>query len=66
MEMNNDLFMITPTTAALMLKCSPQTVCNLADRGELACIRDSSGRRLFTRSAIEALLRKRRERERAE
>jgi excisionase family DNA binding protein len=50
---------ITPTKAAQLLDCSVATVINLANRGELTCIRDSSHRRLFTATAIEQLKKKR-------
>jgi excisionase family DNA binding protein len=55
----NDLPTITPTKAAQLLNCSAQTVVNLANRGDLPCVRDSSNRRLFTATAIEHLKKKR-------
>lgn len=56
---DNDSELLTATSAGGVLNISGYAVRSLADRGRLACIRDSSGRRLYRRADVEQLKRER-------
>jgi excisionase family DNA binding protein len=48
----------TTSKAARILDCAEPTVRSMADRGELPCIRTSTGARLFRRADLERFARK--------
>jgi excisionase family DNA binding protein len=55
-NINDDL--LGTSGAASILQCSEATIRKHADTGRLPCIRDSSNKRLFKRTAVEAYKRK--------
>lgn len=52
-------FRLTPSGVGRYLKITPSAVVALANRKQIACVRDSSGRRLFSMHDVYALDRNR-------
>jgi predicted site-specific integrase-resolvase len=62
MKMDAQTAIIAPTAAAQVLGVSYKTLIAICDRGEIDFTRATNGTRLFTRSALDSL-RRRRERD---
>ena len=51
--------LVGPSQAARMIGCSEQTIRNLADRGQLPCVKTAAGARLFRLGDVAELARQR-------
>jgi DNA-binding transcriptional MerR regulator len=66
LHMNEDRsYTLTASGAGKLLNVTGSAIVALANRGQIACVRDSSNRRLFSRGDIEALRKQRESRQRA-